>query len=583
MRFMVSLKNGFLNMSIKNKLILIIVPVTAVLLVSFSIFYGISKKEAIEKSMQYNHANLRIMINEIENIVNHIDFISLKITSDNNIQEYMQQHNDAYKGENLANNAVKVFSQIEDRYISSIFLISDRKKYLYYDKGLYVFDINDRESFVNEIYEDNKNRHYIGFNQPLKEYSRKIIPFVRPVFLTYGSPYDRKAILVLNIRNDFLGKIIGTNIYDNELFFFFNKYGEIIYNYSGQDKKNEFDYDSICLQELRDTVKINNTEYLVIRNEVKDQGWTIVKCVPLSNIYNEIHKIKVLFILITLATIIVIICLEHFIIQSISTRMNELLRIMKIVEQGNLDCKFDVIYSDEISKIGHYMNNMVDKMKINLLEKANIEVRKKEAEFEALSSQINPHFLCNTLETIRMTAIKNDDKVCADMIKTLSNLFRYCISNAKEFVYVEQEIEYLSNYMSIQQARYRNRLSTWINIDPMILKAKIPKLTLQPIVENAICHGIELKVGWGIVSIDGVFEDNIIKFIVKDNGVGINERKLVQLREELSLVKRDFHMDTSRSIGLKNVNDRIKLNYGEEYGVSNAAINDSFTGILNTI
>lgn len=198
-----------------------------------------------------------------------------------------------------------------------------------------------------------------------------------------------------------------------------------------------------------------------------------------------------------------------------------------------------------------------------------IKLRQKEAELNSLQNQINPHFLYNTLESIRGAALYHGISEIAAMSKALSLLFRYSISE-RVLVTIKEELQHLENYISIQNFRYENRFELQYNIPPELMNYKVLKLTLQPLIENSIKHGLEMKLGKGTISIEVLVLDSNIKIIISDDGLGIPPKKLEELNRSLANDKYQATMEGEHSrtgIGVINVNSRIKLYFGDQYGL----------------
>lgn len=198
------------------------------------------------------------------------------------------------------------------------------------------------------------------------------------------------------------------------------------------------------------------------------------------------------------------------------------------------------------------------------------EVSKRQAQYMALQSQINPHFLYNTLESVRSEALMSGLDSVADMCEALATFFRYTISNSENLVTIEEEIQNIQIYFYIQQYRFGNRLHLdidYADVDrDIIQKCKIPKLTLQPIIENAIIHGIEKKIGDGTVTIRLQLTEKRLLITISDNGVGINRESLDRINR--NMIDRSVTSKDGRGIAISNVNNRFKILFGEEYGVN---------------
>lgn len=200
----------------------------------------------------------------------------------------------------------------------------------------------------------------------------------------------------------------------------------------------------------------------------------------------------------------------------------------------------------------------------------------RRSEFELLQSQINPHFLYNTLDAIVWSAEAGNQKQVVNMVGNLSNFFRLSLNKGKEIVSVKEELQHVRSYLEIQQIRYQDILDFEIDIPPEIDEYKIPKLTVQPIVENALYHGIKNKRGGGKITVSAKVKDDHFFIIVEDNGKGMTEERLAEVRKALA----EGISDKNVVYGIYNVNERIRLHYGEEYGVTINSKPDEKTVVL---
>jgi two-component system sensor histidine kinase YesM len=243
---------------------------------------------------------------------------------------------------------------------------------------------------------------------------------------------------------------------------------------------------------------------------------------------------------------------------------------MQLAASGFLEAKVSPAGNDEISDLGRSFNIMLGKIRMLLDQSIKEQQEMKKAELKALQAQINPHFLYNTLESIIWMTEAGKKEQVIQLVKSLSTLFRISLSKGKEWITIGKELEHLQSYLTIQQMRYRDILSYQIEIDSLLHPFPILKMTLQPIVENAIYHGIKNKRGQGSVTVRGYAEDNKnIIWVVQDNGVGMSEARLEKVRSYLNEVETPTETgnEVSGGFGLHNVHQRIRLYYGESYGV----------------
>lgn len=280
-----------------------------------------------------------------------------------------------------------------------------------------------------------------------------------------------------------------------------------------------------------------------------------------QNFFITMIRFSVLaFICILLLTLF----LSYYIPLSITKPIIRLSEVTSQVAKGDLTVRSDVRTGTEVGVLSDSLNTMIDKIN-ELLEQVKTEqTRLRKAEFELLQSQINPHFLYNTLDAIVWLAEAGEQKKVVSMVGSLSDFFRTSLNQGKDIIPIREEILHVTSYLEIQQVRYQDILQYEINVPEELNKYLIPKITIQPLVENALYHGIKNKRGKGMITVKGKREKDFFVLQVIDNGIGIEKNRLLQVREEIYnkvLTGKDMY-------GLYNVNERIRLNFGEQYGIS---------------
>ncbi|MDV4150357.1 sensor histidine kinase [Clostridium sp. AL.422] len=276
-------------------------------------------------------------------------------------------------------------------------------------------------------------------------------------------------------------------------------------------------------------------------------------------------SIAIMSIAITLSLIIILYFSKLF-----SDRVGLLsVEISKVVK-GNFKIKEKIEGNDEISYIYQHIYTMVesitkliDEVYVKELEQKKLIVKQKDAEFKMLASQINPHFLYNTLETIRMRAFCNGDRELANIVKKLGQIMRRNLEVTNEVVTLESELDIIESYLEIQGLRFKGKVEYEFKVEVKIEDYEILPLLLQPIVENAFIHGLESSTRMGKIEVSIYDEVGYLIVEISDNGVGIDKDKLDYINQKLS----EYKNVNKRSIGISNVNERIKLFYGEEYGL----------------
>ncbi len=384
-----------------------------------------------------------------------------------------------------------------------------------------------------------------------------------------------KGIILVDIDKAVIEEICSNiKLGDTGQFFVVTQDGQYIYDPTRVGGLTHNDFQSRKIEDEIASSKegyfieeIQGVEHFIVYNTLKMPGWSIIGKVRLKEIMKTAYEIKSITIIISGICILGIVLVYAQISNSLTKPIRELRHKMKLAEKGNLDVEAQYASRDEIADLCKGFNTMLVKIKA-LLEKSLIDQENlKKSEFRAMQAQINPHFLYNTLDAIVwMTETDNKEEV-VNITKDLSAFFRIVLSKGKEWILIREELSHVQSYLRIQKVRYQDIMDYEICINPDILCLRILKLTLQPLVENALYHGLKNKRGGGLIRIygDKLDEDRLV-FEVSDNGIGMTEELLAQVREEIGKTEADT--DMQGGFGIKNVNQRIKLYYGERYGLS---------------
>jgi two-component system sensor histidine kinase YesM len=309
----------------------------------------------------------------------------------------------------------------------------------------------------------------------------------------------------------------------------------------------------------KSVVKINGNSYLFTRSSIPKENFYIISLLPIGMALQDVRSIIPVMIL------VVFVCLAFSLIISIFTSSLVTKPVKKLIEaihhakKGDLMKKVNFYYNDEIGVLGNEYNNMLDELNLLFNRVLQMEIRNKESEIKAMQEQINPHFLYNTLDSIYLKALKSNDFDTADMIYSLSHIFRLTLNCGNEFFSVKDEKELMENYLSLQKIRFKDKLDYSIMFDERMLDVNIPKLTLQPFVENSITHGIENSILPIKIEINGFYEQDMLTFTIKDNGSGIDPEILNEILSE----KKKVNEGNSHGFAINNVKERLRLYYGE--------------------
>lgn len=310
---------------------------------------------------------------------------------------------------------------------------------------------------------------------------------------------------------------------------------------------------------------IKGRKYLVAYITSRSTGWKFANIIPYSSILKNIKTVRITLVLVYIVIFILVFYLSLLFAKGITKPLKRLTDEMKLVEEGRFDeiAPVDITtvkQGDEIAQLERDFHLMVQK--INSLIKDNYlkQIAVKESEFKALQAQINPHFLYNTLDSINWLAKINKQHQIATMVKALGNLLRNSISIKSEVISLGNEINILEDYITIQKCRYEERLDFSIDISQEYWQYMIPKLSIQPLVENSIKHGLEKILGVCKIRVWAESSENGLEIWVQDNGPGMDKDFLAKLNK--GEIK-----PRGSGIGIKNIDDRIKIIFGREYGI----------------
>ncbi len=310
-------------------------------------------------------------------------------------------------------------------------------------------------------------------------------------------------------------------------------------------------------------VSVEGKKIFVNTEELPSIGWRFISLDPLSTLTAYAVAFRNLTIGVGLVTLLLALGISTFIAGRIVRPLRTLQQNMSIVQKGRFDIRLNVTSTDEIGQLTRSFNQMTDRIETLVNDVYKAEIIRKEAQLKALHSQINPHFLYNTLDSMNAIAMIENVPLLSRMSRMLADMFRYSISHSNDQVVpLRDELEQIKRYVEIQQIRYDYKFHLMLSIPEQLLDYRIPKLTLQPIVENAVYHGLEMITDEGMLAII-VYETNSgINIEVFDNGCGMKPEQLEMVRQKLT-----EPIDYADHLGLANVQQRIQLHYGEEYGI----------------
>jgi len=566
-----NIKTYFMNKSMGDKLILYFFGVILAVTITITTLGNLLYKNSINHSQNENtnqiikqiNNSMESYVNNTENIINYMstDPRILKFLSDNKL-ENNNIEDDAYK---------PIYNFIKfNPEIAGIMIVNTN--------GGYISDVMNKVSRDSLTYEEWYLKSYDEpekihlFTKPIGRninnvfrYSADEVFSMSKAVVDYNTK-EIQGVILIDIKLDAIKNIIENSkpgiagfiyIMDSNNNIVYTPVNNIVYKINNDWIENI--NNKIIIKNIR------GENYQLTKVLSKYTGWETIGVFPESEGLRVIQYIRYYSLIIGFVALIIAEGLVVIFTRSIVKPIQKLKRLMKKAQGGDLTVSFNTKYSDEIGELGSSFNTMVKEIN-NLINLVQVEEKSKRiAEMNVLQAQIKPHFMYNTLDTIRWMAEEHNEDDIVEIIEAFTNLLRISLSKGKEIISVKEEVNHVQSYLIIQKIRYEDKLDYEIDFEEKILNYKLIKLILQPLVENAIYHGIKEKRGNGKISIKGKIEGDLLCFTVIDNGKGIEEELLNKINKMLINTS---EKGTEVGYGIFNVNERIRLTYGEEYGLT---------------
>lgn len=536
----------------------IIMTTLIVLVVSTISTVNSMKKQSIELLQAQNSTTAENFRNSLDNYKT----LAIATVLDSSVQQYLKGKNTEEYVE-YVENANNMLSSVVNMHsdLNFIAIVGNRLNYLYkgeqtiYNSNfLRVYSLDSKRcKTVNAstIKMSYNNAYYNG-----KQYSLNIY---FPIYDT-NRIMDELGLLCMNFNDPSLQQIQEYNNSENLDTLVIDTDGMIISSKDTEIIGTNIDY----ISEMKNThgyfTKDGN---MYLYQKVQDWKYFVVSSVPMLELYKG--SIRTIFLMAFIMMFMVIISLFAVkgIIKRVYRPLDKVVRKMDDVASGSLKTRINVEHmGEDFVKLAEGFNSMMEEIQI-LMEQVKLEQHQiEQIRFNALQSQIQPHFLYNTLDCIHWQAIAEGNKEVSTLVKALAKYYRICLSGGNDVIPLKMELEHVRNYLIIQNMRYDNIIGSEFSIDENATDAKIPKLTLQPLVENSIYHGMKVKEGKnGTVFIRVMRKQKNVLITLADTGTGMNQRQIDEMNAQLSTYEESF------GYGVRNVNKRIQLLYGEEYGL----------------
>jgi two-component system, sensor histidine kinase YesM len=378
-------------------------------------------------------------------------------------------------------------------------------------------------------------------------------------------PYETTGFIIISTNKTFFSDMIKSTSYTSiDFLIIADSEGKTVYSSNNEQiKPDEIDKDvmlGIIGGQINTYKSSTGRKYIINVNTSKETGWNVLCFSDEKTMVSNLYSMNTIIILVTSGCIGLLLILSYLVSDRFTKPIKKLMNLMHRAENENYRVVSDIESNDEVGDLSKSFNIMMKKFLEN-------QVLRKETEIYALQQQINPHFLYNTLESIKSLAISNRNSDIRLIAEKLGTMFRYSIIRDNKMVCIKDEINHIENYIAIQKIRYEERFDVVYDVDEKIYDYQTLKFILQPIVENSIYHGIENLTENGLITIKGYFENDAVVFEIIDNGGGMDDIELEQLNKYISGEIFSISYKKTKSIGLRNIQERIHLFFGDDYGI----------------
>lgn len=427
---------------------------------------------------------------------------------------------------------------------------SSLKNQLWYKK---IYERNGEITFISsfkDIFGTEKTKYVFSASRIVHDSEGKVV-----------------GTLLINIDEKYLANLYDSTLNGNNNIYIIDRKGNIIsHNNKSMRGMNFIDvekFKQLYGENEFHIIKKSQGDYLISNYYDQQTGWTIIEEMRCAAVFSKIYYAVYIIFFVMGVCLVIALFVSYYISERVSRPVLNLCCSMEQVKKGNFDVISNVGGYDEINQLKDSFNSMAQEIKKLLEDIKRNEYYKRQTELDFLRAQINPHFLYNTLFSIKCLIELEKNEQVSYMISAFIELLKMTLRKDTDFISLEEEFLTTEKYLILQQFRYGDMISFEFELDEKTKNCKVPALILQPLVENAIFHGIEAKNDMGIVVISSNIKDNLLMISVVDDGIGMNDETIESILEKCN----DKEYKRSEFIGIANVSKRIKINYGEEYGI----------------
>ncbi|MCX7711720.1 MAG: sensor histidine kinase [Clostridia bacterium] len=602
-----SLVKLFRNIKIQARLILLFLILSLIPILITGFFSYKESSNAIESKISTYSVQVMSQVGEnIERELAKLENDSVEIEFSDKVQNTLLNYTRMTEWEiediqiRMKDDLVKKFSFLHD--VSDVLIYTnDRNRIIAYgDKG---FKLNFKKEYLDQYLKELEAKEgapiWTGINLDFEE---RVVQYA-----TSAEQMSKSNGILIGraIKSLEQGDIIGTLIIRTNERFFSNIYrnidighgadifvidadGIVVSSRNPQIPVAKEYKDRQLIQEIQVNEKnekrvfnysVGSDRYLVAFTPMVKAPWYVVSTIPYTYLNSESERIWINILYMGLGCFLLAVLLSYVFSLSISRPLKKLVKAMNEAKKGNLAVNIRDTSKDEIGEVTGNFNQMLNDIRILMDNVKNKEKQKRKAELKALQAQISPHFLSNTLNTVKWLAGVQKAENIENIITSLIQLLHVSMGKGGDYITIREEIEYIKNYINIQEFRYYNKFKVTFEIEEEIMDYRILKFLLQPVVENSLIHGIEPMEGQGLIVVKGFRYEDCVKITVTDNGVGIPEEKL----ENILNINDNSNKSRFSGIGISNVNERIRMNFGDQFGLQIESVPNLYTTVEITL
>ena len=490
---------------------------------------------------------------------------------------------------------IKEYDFTEERFSESLYQVAEKQREYVYSIALY--DLNGNNIWASEYTSEKAVNDEVWFVQAKTNIetiyigAKKVVctdeiknAFPVSRYIEYiDEGIMKSGVLCVQYYTDPLENVIDSfENYKTEYCYLLDEQNRLIYHpfmrllesdlYEERTLECALDGEEYLLKTFEDA------RWMIEKQQIGYTGWNVVVVKSLANLQQENVNMYYMMVLILLLAGVVLIFFDVLLFHNFTDPIYQLIHTMNEFGKGNYEQKAKEVGIGELKSLSEHFNNMADKLQMQMEEIRRNEREQRKMEKKLLQSQINPHFLYNTLDSIIWMIQSGEYKGAEQMVSLLAKFFRLSLSQGKDMIPLEKELEHATSYLAIQNIRFKDKFEFYVNADENLMKYLCPKLSIQPLLENAIYHGMEGMYEDGEININVYEKEDTIYIDVVDNGLGMSAEKI-----EYILNNKVVSSKRGSGIGVHNVNERIKLIYGNQYGISIVSELDEGTTATITI